>query len=161
MGKVVDVNNALNGEGPFSPERSGTLPSLALAKLCFSGKYTEKEVSKMISGQGGLVSFLGSNDMRVAEKAYDEGDASKALYFKAFIYQVGKHIGAQAAVARGKVDAIILTGGIAHSKEIVRQIGEMCDFIAPVVVYPGEGELEALAEAGVRVLSGEASAMEY
>jgi butyrate kinase len=160
-GRVVDVNNALNGEGPFSPERSGTLPALALTKLCFSGKYTEKEVAKMITGQGGLVSFMGSNDMRVTEKAYREGDPAGTLYFKAFIYQVSKSIGALAAVAKGKVDSIILTGGIAHGEGIVRGIAEMCNFIAPVVAYPGEGELEALAEAGVRALSGEATILEY
>jgi len=160
-GRVVDVNNALNGEGPFGPERAGTLPALELAKLCFSGKYTEQEVSKMIAGKGGLVSLMGSNDMRVTEKAYHEGDPAGTLYFKAFIYQVGKTIGAQAAVAKGKVDAIILTGGIAHSKDIVSGIKEMCGFIAPFFVYPGEGELEALAEAGVRALSGEAEVLEY
>ena len=147
-GRVVDVNNALNGEGPFSPERSGTLPTLELVKLCFSGNYTEKEVSKMIAGKGGLVSFMGSNDMRVVEKAFREGESAGALYYKAFIYQVGKSVGALAAAAKGKVDAIILTGGIAHSEGIVRGIQEMCGFIAPVVDYPGEGELEALAEAG-------------
>lgn len=160
-GRVVDVNNALNGEGPFGPERSGTLPSLALARLCFSGKYTEKDVSKMITGQGGLVSFMGSNDMRVAEKAYREGDPEGSLYYRAFIYQVGKSIGALAAAAKGRVDAIILTGGVAYGKECVAGIAEMCDFIAPVVVYPGEGELEALALAGQRVLSGEATPQIY
>ncbi len=160
-GRVVDVNNALNGEGPFSPERSGTLPALQLAKLCFSGKYTEKEVGKMIAGSGGLVSFMGSNDMRTAEKAYRAGEPEGSLYYKAFIYQVGKYIGSLAAAAGGRVDAIILTGGIAYGEEVVQGIRQMCGFIAPVVAYPGEGELEALAQAGVRVLSGEAAAMEY
>ena len=160
-GRVVDVNNALNGEGPFSPERSGTLPSLALAKLCFSGKYTEKEVSKMIAGQGGLVSFMGSNDMRVAENAARAGDPIGTLYYNAFIYQVGKSVGALAAAAKGRVDAIILTGGIAYGKEVVHGLTEMCGFIAPVVAYPGEGELEALAQAGVRALTGEAAVQKY
>ncbi len=160
-GRVVDVNNALNGEGPFSPERSGTLPTLQLAKLCFSGEYSEKEVAKMIAGKGGLVSFMGSNDMRTAEKAFREGDPEGSLYYRAFIYQVGKAIGALAAAAKGRVDAIVLTGGIAYGAEVVRGLTEMCGFIAPVVAYPGEGELEALAQAGVRVLSGEAVAQEY
>jgi butyrate kinase len=160
-GRVVDVNNALNGEGPFSPERSGTLPTLQLVKLCFSGRYTEKEVEKMIAGKGGLVSFLGSNDMRTAEKAFHDGESEGALYYKAFIYQVGKQIGACAAAAKGKVDAIILTGGIAYGKDVVHGIAEMCGFIAPVVAYPGEGELEALAQAGVRVLSGQEKPQEY
>ncbi|MBL8966169.1 MAG: butyrate kinase [Spirochaetaceae bacterium] len=160
-GRVVDVNNALNGEGPFSPERSGTLPAADLAKLCFSGKHTEKEVLKMITGQGGLVSFMGSNDMRVAENAFRAGDPVGTLYYEAFIYQVGKAVGALAAAARRKVDAIILTGGIAYGKEVVHGITEMCGFIAPVVAYPGEGELEALALAGSRALSGEAVAQAY
>ena len=160
-GRVVDVNNALNGEGPFSPERSGTLPALQLAKLCFSGKYGEAEVAKMITGKGGLVSLMGSNDMRVAEKAAREGNPEGILYYNAFIYQVGKAIGALAAAAKGKVDAIILTGGIAYGKEVVHGISEMCGFIAPVIAYPGEGELEALALAGIRALSGEAKVQNY
>ena len=153
-GRVVDVNNALNGEGPFSPERSGTLPSLALAKLCFSGTYSEREVSKLIAGAGGMVSFLGTNDMRDVEKLYRAGDPQGVLYYQAFIYQVGKAIGALAAAARANVDAIILTGGISYGSEIVQGISEMCSFIAPIVVYPGEGELEALAQAGYGALSG-------
>jgi butyrate kinase len=153
-GRVLDVNNALNGEGPFSPERSGTLPSLALAKLCFSGEYTEREVQKLIAGAGGMVSFLGTNDMRDVEKLYRSGDPKAILYYEAFIYQVGKAIGALAAAAHGKVDAIILTGGIAYGREVIDGISAMCSFIAPIVVYPGEGELEALAQAGYGALSG-------
>jgi butyrate kinase len=160
-GRVVDVNNALNGEGPFSPERSGTLPTLQLAKLCFSGQYTLKDIGKMIAGQGGLVSFMGSNDMRVAENAFRAGEPEGSLYYRAFIYQVGKSIGALAAAAKGRVDAIILTGGIAYGKECVEGLREMCDFIAPVVAYPGEGELEALALAGQRALDGEAQVQAY
>jgi len=160
-GRVEDVNNALNGEGPFSPERAGTLPSAALAKLCFSGKYTEKEVLRMISGAGGMVSFLGTNDMRDVEKLHLAGDPMGTLYYKAFIYQVGKSVGALAAVAAGKVDAIILTGGIAFDKGVVAGIREMCSFIAPITVYPGEGELEALAKAGLGALAGTLPVMEY
>ena len=160
-GKVEDVNQALNGEGPFSPERSGTLPSAALAKLCFSGNYTEKEVLRMISGAGGMVSFLGTNDMRDVEKLYHAGDKAGTLYYTAFIYQVGKYIGSMAAAAHGRVDAIILTGGIAYGKDIVAGLSEMCSFIAPIVVYPGEGELEALAQAGFGALDGSRPAQEY
>ncbi|MCX7024948.1 MAG: butyrate kinase [Spirochaetes bacterium] len=160
-GKVVDVNQALNGEGPFSPERSGTLPSGDLVKLCFSGKYSEKDVLKMITGQGGLVSFMGSNDMRVAENGFKAGDPAATLYLKAFIYQVGKYIGGLAAAANGKVDAIILTGGIAYSQDVVDGIRTMTAFIAPVIAYPGEGELQALALAGIRALSGETPARSY
>jgi butyrate kinase len=160
-GLVEDVNQALNGEGPFSPERSGTLPAAALAKLCFSGKYAEKEVLRMITGAGGMVSFLGTNDMRDVEKLFHEGDPQGILYYKAFIYQVSKAIGALAAAACGKVDAIILTGGIAYGKDVVNGIAERCSFIAPVIAYPGEGELEALAQAGLGALSGERPILEY
>ena len=160
-GKVVDVNQALTGEGPFSPQRSGTLPAGDLTKLCFSGKYTQDQVMRMINGEGGLVSFLGTNDMRDAEKLYHEGDPQGTLYYKAFIYQVGKAIGALAAAAHGKVDAILLTGGIAYGKDVVDGINEMCSFIAPVVAYPGEKELDALAAACYGALSGETEVQEY
>lgn len=160
-GRVEDVNQALSGEGPFSPERSGTLPASMLAKLCFSGKYSEKEVLRMISGAGGMVSFLGTNDMRDVEKLHRAGDSAGTLYYEAFIYQVGKAIGALAAAAHGAVDGIILTGGIAYGKEIVEGLTAMCSFIAPIVVYPGEGELEALAKAGLGALSGAMQVREY
>ncbi len=160
-GRVVDVNQALNGEGPFSPERSGTLPAGDLAKLCFSGRYTQQEVLKMITGKGGMVSFLGTNDMREVERMREEGNKEADLYYRAFVYQVGKYIGSLAAAACGKVDGIILTGGIAFWKELTDRITEMVSFIAPVVVYAGEGELEALALAGQMALSGEIEIKEY
>lgn len=160
-GRVADVNQALNGEGPFSPERAGTLPAGDLVKLCFSGRYGEKEVLKMLTGQGGMVSLMGTNDMREVERASRSGDSKGLLYYEAFIYNVGKYIGSLAAAAKGKVDAIILTGGIAHAPAIQTGLTQMCGWIAPVVVYPGEGELEALALAGVRALSGEAVIQEY
>jgi len=161
QGRVVDVNQALNGEGPFSPERSGTLPAGDLAKLCFSGRYTQQEVLKMITGKGGMVSFLGTNDMREVERMREEGNKEADLYYRAFVYQVGKYIGSLAAAACGKVDGIILTGGIAFWKELTDRITEMVSFIAPVVVYAGEGELEALALAGQMALSGEIEIKEY
>jgi butyrate kinase len=160
-GRVEDVNQALSGEGPFSPERAGTLPSGDLVRLCFSGTFTEKQVLRMITGEGGLVSFMGSNDMRDAEKGFRAGEPVASLYYSAFIYQVGKAIGALAAVVGGKVDGIILTGGIAYGREVVEGITRMCSFIAPVVAYPGEGELEALAQAGYGALSGEVRVLEY
>ena len=161
-GRVVDVNNALNGEGPFSPERAGTLPAGALAKLCFSGQYTEKEVLKMITGQGGLVSLAGTNDMRVLENKFLAGnDPEATLIYKAFIYNMGKAIGALAAAAEGALEGIILTGGIAYGKPIQEGIGKMVGWMAPVTVYPGEGELEALAQAGVSVMTGEVKPQEY
>jgi len=155
-GHVVDVNNALNGEGPFSPERSGTLPAGALARMCFSGKYTEKEVLKMITGQGGLVSLSSTNDMRVLEGKRNTGEPEAVLVYDAFIYNVGKAIGSLAAAAKGELEGIILTGGIAYGKPIQDGIEAMVGWMAPVTVYPGEGELEALAAAGARGLAGEA-----
>lgn len=160
-GRVADVNNALDGEGPFSPERSGSLPVGDLVKLCFSGQYSEREILKMITGQGGLVSFMGSNDMRAVVESYRQGEADAGLYFQAFVYQVGKQIGSLAAAACGKIDAVILTGGVAAGQEVVDGIRAMCAFIAPVLAYPGEGELEALAAAGESVLSGELVPMTY
>jgi butyrate kinase len=162
LGRVVDVNNALNGEGPFSPERAGTLPAGDLAKLCFSGKYSEKEVLKMITGQGGMVSLAETNDMRVLEAKYrKDKDPAAELVYKAFLYNVGKAIGALAAANHGKIDTIILTGGIAHGKEVQDTLRDLVSWIAPVTIYPGEGELEALAQAGIGVLSGETIAQEY
>ncbi len=160
-GRVVDVNQALNGEGPFSPERSGTLPAGDLVKLCFSGRKTEKEVLKMITGQGGFVSLLGTNDMREVERRHRAGDAEATLYYEAFVYNIAKYVGAMAAANAGKLDAIILTGGIAYGKEVVDGLVARCGWIAPVVVYPGEGELEALAAAGMRALSDPSCVMEY
>ncbi|PKL09105.1 MAG: butyrate kinase [Spirochaetae bacterium HGW-Spirochaetae-7] len=156
LGRVVDVNNALNGEGPFSPERSGTLPAGALAKLCFSGSYTEKQILKMINGQGGMVSLAGTNDMRVLEARHLAGDDGASLVYNAFIYNVGKAIGALAAAADGKLDGIVLTGGIAYGKPVQEGLRRMVGWMAPLTVYPGEGELEALAAAGERGLAGDA-----
>jgi butyrate kinase len=160
-GRVVDVNNALNGDGPFSAERSGTLPMADLIKLCFSGKYSEREVLAMITGRGGLVSLEGTNDLRVVEERIRKGDQVAELHLRAFAYGIGKAIGALAAAASGKIDVIILTGGMAYSTSTMTAIGDMCNFLASVVIYPGEGELEALADAGYRVLSGEANVLEY
>lgn len=160
-GRVVDVNNALDGEGPFSPERSGGLPIGDLVKLCFGGKYTYEEIKKMINGKGGLVAHYNTNDVRVVAEAMRNGDKKAELLLHAMGYQVAKEIGKCSVVLCGKVDAVILTGGIAYGKEIVQCIKERVEFIAPVVVYPGEDELLALAEGGLRVLKGEEEAKEY
>jgi butyrate kinase len=160
-GRIVDVNNCLDGEGPFSPERSGGLPVGDLAKLCFSGKYTLDEIKKMITGKGGFVAYLNTNDARDVEKLANEGDKKAQLIFEAMSYQVSKEIGKCAAVLSGKVDAIILTGGIAYGKATVKYITERVSFIAPVVVYPGEDELLALAQGGLRVLKGEEKSKVY
>lgn len=159
-GKVVDVANALDGDGPFSPERSGGLPSGALMRLCFSGKYTQEQVSKMINGNGGFNAYVGTNDMRdLVKMAADDSNAK--LVMDAFHYQLEKEIGSMAVVLGGKVDQIILTGGIAYNAITQETITNAVDWIAPVTVYPGEDELLALAQGAIRVMSGEESAMEY
>ena len=154
-GRVIDVPNALNGEGPFSPERAGGLPIWDLVELCFSGKYTKSELQKMIVGNGGIVSYLGTNDAREVVRRINEGDEYAELVYKAMAYQVAKEIGASSAVLKGDVDQIIITGGIAYDKMFVGWLEEMIGYIAGVTVYPGEDELKALAEGGQRVLSGE------
>lgn len=160
-GKVIDVNNALDGEGPFSPERSGGLPVGDLAKLCFSGEYTLGEIKKLIKGKGGLVAYLGTNDGREVVKMIENGDKKAELVYKAMAYQVAKEIGSCAAVLKGNVDAIVITGGIAYDKMFADWIKEKVGFISEVVVYPGEDEMIALAEGGLRVLRKEEEAQEY
>lgn len=160
-GKIVDINNCLDGDGPFSPERSGGVPVGDLVRLCFSGKYTLEEVLKKITGKGGFVAYLDTNDARIVEKASLEGDPKAKLIHDAMGYQVAKSIGAAAAVLSGKVDAIILTGGMAYGKPIVDVISEKVSFIAPIVVYPGEDEMLALAQGVIRVLNGDEEVREY
>lgn len=160
-GRVIDVNNGLDGEGPFAPERSGGVPEGALVDLCFSGKYTREEVRKKINGKGGVVAYLNTNDFRDAVDSRDKGDKKAKLITDAFIYQVSKEIGQCSTVLCGKVDAILLTGGIAYNKWVTGEITKRVGFIAPVVVYPGEDEMLALAQGGLRVLKGEEKAKEY
>ncbi|AHM57134.1 butyrate kinase 1 [Peptoclostridium acidaminophilum DSM 3953] len=160
-GRVIDVNNALDGEGPFSPERAGGLPVGDVVKLCFSGKVTLNEMKKKIKGNGGLVAYLGTNDAREVEKMIEEGNAEAKVIYEAMAYQTAKEIGACAAALKGSVDAVLLTGGIAYSKFITSYISERVAFIAPVKIYPGEDEMIALAEGGLRVLRGEETAKIY
>ncbi len=160
-GRVIDVFNALDGDGAFSPERAGAVPSGALIRMCFSGEYTEKEVYKKIVGGGGFNAYLGTNDMRDVAKMIDEGDTHADEVREAFILQVCKNIGSMSCVLKGKVDAIIVTGGIAYNKAVVDKMEERAGFIAPFTVYPGEDELTALAEGGLRVLRGEEEAKLY
>jgi butyrate kinase len=154
-GRVVDVNQALDGEGPFSPERSGHLPMGALIKLCFSGDYTLKEVKKMVTGQGGLVAYLGTNDAYEVEQRMKAGDEKAGLIYSAMAYQVSKEIGAMAAVLEGEVDGILLTGGIAHDRWFISEVVKRVERFAPVHIYPGEDEMKALATNALRVLRGE------
>lgn len=161
QGRVIDVFNALDGDGAFSPERAGAVPSGALIKMCFSGKYTEKEVYKKIVGNGGFNAYVGTNDMRDVEKMVNDGDEKAAEIREAFIMQVAKDIGSMACVLKGKVDQIIVTGGIAYDKVVVSGLKERAGFIAPITVYPGEDELLALAQGALRVMNGEEQAMTY
>ncbi len=160
-GRAVDANNALDGEGPFSPERAGSLPASDLIRLCFSGKFTQDQLLQRIAGKAGLTAHLGSNDMREIENRIFEGDERARLYTEAMIYHVAKNIAAESAVLFGKVDAILLTGGIANSKYITDLIRERVEHIAPVYIYPGEDELEALAGNALMVLRGETEARSY
>lgn len=160
-GRVIDIFNALDGDGAFSPERAGAVPPGALVKLCFSGKYSEKEVYKMLVGDGGFNAYLGTNDLRDVDKMVDEGDAKAKEIRDAYVLQVAKDIGSMACVLNGKVDQIIVTGGIAYSKPIISELKERCEWIAPFTVYPGEDELLALAQGGLRVMNKEEKAMPY
>lgn len=160
-GRVIDVNNALNGEGPFSPERSGSLPAEQLVKTCFSGKYTEAEIQKMIVGKGGLSALLGTNNAKEVSDKAQAGDEKAKLMYSAMAYQVAKAIGEYAVVLDGEVDAILITGGIAYDIHFVNMIENKVRFIADVIAYPGEDELLALAQGGLRVLNKEESAKEY
>jgi butyrate kinase len=147
-GQVVDVSNALDGEGPFSPERTGGLPVGDLARLCYSGKYTQNEISLMIKGRGGMVAYLGTNDMRKVEDAINHGDKKARMVLDAMAYQVAKQIASYGAVFKGKVDAIVLTGGLMYFNLLVELIKERCDFLAQIIVFEGEMEMEALALSG-------------
>ena len=160
-GKVVDVFNALDGDGAFSPERAGGVPSGALVKMCFSGKYTEKEIYSKIVGKGGFNAYLGTNDMREVTKRANEGDEKAAEAKQAFLFQVAKDIGSMACVLKGKVDQIIVTGGIAYGQDVIDALKERAGWIAPFKVYPGEDELLALAQGAIRVMTGEEQAKAY
>jgi butyrate kinase len=160
-GMVIDVNQALDGDGPFSPERTGSLPVGAVAKMCFSGKYTHDQVKKMITGQGGLVAYLDTNDALEVENRVKAGDEKARLFYEAMAYQISKEIGSCAAVLKGEVDGILITGGVAYDKMFVEWIKERVAFIAPVFVYPGEDEMQALAFNGIGFLKGEAEVKIY
>lgn len=151
-GRVVDVNNALNGDGPMSPERCGGIPFGDLIDLCYSGEYTVDELKRQLIGQGGLVAYLGTNDGREVGKKIDDGDEYAKLIYQTLGYQLAKEIGAASTIVNGEVDAIILTGGLAHDDLLTAWVEERVKFIAPVKRYPGEHEMEALAQGVMRVL---------
>ena len=154
QGRIVDVNNALDGDGPFAPDRAGSIPSSELIKVCFSGQYTKEELLKFISSKGGLVAYLGTNSVIQAMEHIEKGDQRAKKVLESMCYNISKQIGAMAGALSGKVQAILLTGGIAYNEPIVEYIREHCGFIAPVEVYPGENELEALVINALVVLRG-------
>lgn len=161
QGRAIDANNALDGEGPFSPERAGSLPAGGLIDLCFSGKLTKEELKRRISGRAGLAAHLGTTDVLAIIRAIEEGDQHAELVLDAMIYNVAKSIGAAATVLYGRLDAILLTGGIAHSDYVVSRLKERIAFLAPVHVYPGEDEMEALALNALGALRGELPVLVY
>ncbi len=152
-GRMIECNTG--EEGPFGVDRSGSLPVRPLIKACFSGVYTQKQIEDLVFGEGGVASYLGTKDLIEVERRIDSGDAKAALIFQAMIYQIAREVGAMAAVLRGKVDAVLLTGGMAHSERVVRLLSEYVAWIAPISVYPGDDELRALSEGVFRVLDGD------
>lgn len=160
-GHAIDANNALDGEGPFSPERAGSLPAADLVRLCYSGKYTEKELLKRIAGQAGLTAHLGTNNMREILQRIKSGDEQAQLIVDAMLYHTAKQIASEAAVLCGQIDAILLTGGMAHSDYIVSELRRRIGFLAPVYTFPGEDEMEALALNALSVLQGKRQAKIY
>lgn len=160
-GRCVDVNNALDGDGPFSPERAGTLPAGSLIDLCYSGRYTVDELKKRVSGKAGLAAHLGTTDVQAVVRAIEAGDTKAKLVLDAMNYQIAKSIGGAAVALRGEVDGILLTGGIAYSEYVTSQVKGRVEFIAPVYVYPGEDEMLALALNGIGALRGEIPIKEY
>jgi butyrate kinase len=160
-GRVIDVNNGLDGDGPFSPERCGSVPIGDLIKACFSGDYTLQEMKKLVKGHGGMVAYLGTHDIRQVESEIDKGEENARLIYEAMAYQISKEIGALATVVNGRVDGIILTGGMAHSDRMTSLIKCRISFIGPVFVVPGEQEMRALAMGALRVLAGVEKAKSY
>ena len=160
-GRVIDTNQGLDGDGPFTPERSGTLPVGALVRMCFSNTYSIEEIRKMIKGEGGLVAYLGTNDAMKVEKMIENGDKNAELIYSAMAYQVAKTIGEMYTVLKCEVDAILITGGMAYDSNFVGWIQERVYKLAPVHVYPGEDEMRALAINGLMVVKGEIIPQEY
>ncbi|MDR3132515.1 MAG: butyrate kinase [Prevotellaceae bacterium] len=162
QGKIIDVTNAVDGEGPFSPERSGSLPALQVAQLCFSGKYSFFDIKKMLTGKGGMVAHLGINQFqKIEQELLPSGDKHAALIHEAMAYNIAKSIGEMATVLEGKVDGILITGGIAWNPLMVESITKKVKFIAPVSVYPGEDEMAALADNGLAALRGDVDILKY
>ena len=160
-GRVLDVNHGLGGDGPITPERAGCCPPFELIDMCFSGKYTKDEIKKKLVGRGGAVAYFGTNSMLDVENMANEGNELAITFLKAYVLNICKYIAAMSATADGKVDAILLTGGIAHSKKLMQDIKDKIGFIAPVEVFPGEDEINSLAENGYLILSGKTKVHTY
>ena len=160
-GRVIDVNDALSGEGPFTPERTGGIPALPLIRMCYSGEYTQTEMISKVSGRGGMLAYLGTNDLRAVQRMINDGDEFASLVLDSMAYQVSKEIGAMAAVLEGEVDAIVLTGGLAYSNRFTGAIKQRVDKLAPIHVFAGEDEMHALMSGALRVLSGQEPAAQY
>ena len=160
-GRVIDVNNGLDGEGPFAPERSGTLPAGALARYCLEKDVSWTEVRKMLIGEGGLYAYVGHKDAQRLEKEAREGNPKAMILQKAMAYQISKEIGAMSTVLGGELDAILITGGMAHNPDLTGEVKKRVGFIAPVLIFPGEDEMRALAHNGSLLLSGKISARQY
>ena len=155
QGLVVDVNNALNGDGPFSPERAGSVPAWSLVEMATCGDYTLGEMKKKLTGKGGIVAHLGTNDLREVNKMIESGDQKAEMVFDAMAYNVAKEIASLSPIFKGNLDAIVLTGGIAHNKDFIKLLQERVEFLAPVKIFPGEDEMAALCQGGLRVLTNE------
>ena len=160
-GLVIDTTDSLGGDGPITPERAGTVPAFPIVEMCFSGKYTKEQIKKMLVGEGGAMAYFGTKDFREIASRSAGGDTQASLFLKGYCASVAKYIGYFSTDVSGKVDAIILTGGIANNKDITDEIALRVGFIAPVVIYPGENELASLAENGYGILSGEFRVRQY
>jgi butyrate kinase len=157
IGRMIDVTNSRE-EGAFSTERTGTVPCMKLVELCFSGKYSAKEIETHLFREGGLQAYLGTKDLQEVERRVEDGDREAVLVYRAMIYQIAKEIGGMATALEGRVDAILLTGGMTNSHRLTASLSHFVEWIAPATVYPGEDELQALAEGVLRVLRGEEEA---
>ncbi len=160
-GRIVDVNDGLLGMGPFSPERAGALPIGALVELCYSGAHTKEEMITLLSNKSGLAGYLGETDLRKVEENIDHGDQQAAIIYEAMCYQIAKEIGAMAAVLKGRVDGVILTGGMANSRRLTDAVTSYVSFIAPVKLVPGEHEMKALMQGAIRALTKMETAKVY
>jgi butyrate kinase len=158
---VIDTNNGLGGDGPFTQERAGTCPAFPLVEMCFSGKYTESDIKKKILGGGGAVAYFGTNDMEELSRRASQGEEDCQVFLKAFCLNVAKYIAGISATVGGKVDAILLTGNNAFIPDICSGIAERVSFIAPVEVFAGEHALASLAENGYNILSGSVKVHKY